>query len=72
MFHRDQTDRFGAGNTSEPHRIAVFTAPLPILSATLAGIQPRRPRQNRERPNLILCPTTLPNCLDIHPIRGIL
>ncbi len=72
MFHQDQTGLFGTVDTSKPHRIAVFIASLPILNTTLPGIQLWQLRQNREHPDSLLCPTTLPNRLDIHRTRSIL
>jgi hypothetical protein len=40
MFHRDQTELFGTGNTSKPHRMPVFTASLPILTPLSQGFSP--------------------------------
>jgi hypothetical protein len=61
---RDRTERFGAENASNLHKIAVFTASRPILNVIIAGIQPRRLRKKkRGHPDLLLCPTTLPTAL---------
>jgi hypothetical protein len=53
---RYRTERFGAKNASNLHKIAVFTASRPILNVIIAGIQPRRLRQNRGHPDLPSAP----------------
>jgi hypothetical protein len=83
VYYQDRVERFSMDNMPNLYGIAALTASLPIFLLPLRArrsssmspsheIQPRRLRQNREHPDLLLCPTTLPIHLDIHPTRSIL
>ena len=64
MFHRDQTEQFGAGNMPNLHGIVVLTASLPIFLLMLAVRPPTR--SSRDGSNAT---ESIPTCPSPPPLQ---